>query len=73
MVRIEYETAHGTIGSGYIADTAESPLTGKLRFLVVDSHSEAHDPDAGRWIDAIDCWEPEPAGYRNGQHISQFI
>ena len=52
-----YETEFGTTCRGYVAESAESPLTGKLRFRVVDLPSEAWDAEAGKWKYATDCWE----------------
>ena len=63
MQRITYETKHGTLGSGFVADMAESPLTGSIRILVVDSVRDASDPDAGIWIsaaDVVDDGQPKP-------------
>jgi len=63
MNRVTYNTKHGTLGSGYVADMAESPLTGQMRLLIVDSIRDASDPDAGIWISAHDVitdGQPEP-------------
>lgn len=60
--RIEYITDHNTVASGYVAEMADSPLTGSLRIRVVDFISEIDDPDAGKWIDphkVIDDGQPK--------------
>ena len=62
---VEYETRHGTIGSGFVADVTDSPLTGKTRIRIVDFPHEAADDDAGKWFDACDCWQPEERWLHN--------
>jgi hypothetical protein len=68
---VEYDHNGNTV-AGWIIDSMESPLTGKLRFLVADSPNDCPTVD-GKWVDAIDCEEPEEPGFRNGQCLSQFI
>ena len=70
MTVVHYETEHGTIGRGIVADMQESPLTGRVMLRIVDSHQEAKDEDAGRWMPASKCWEPEDDG---PQTLSCFI
>ena len=70
---VEYETTHGTLCGGYVIDQGESPLTGRYRLLVADSPHDS-PADDGKWINAADCEEVDNRpGWRNGQHIGQFI
>lgn len=65
---ITYETKHGTLGGGWCAETAESPLTGTMRIRVVDRLSECSDPEAGKWIaasDVVDDGQPKPSWMHN--------
>ena len=59
---VHYNTEHGTVGEGYVADVQDSPLSGRTMIRVVDFVSEANDPDAGKWVPASDCWEPDANG-----------
>jgi len=66
---VEYDHNGNTV-SGWVIGMAESPLTGKLRFLVAGSPNDCPTVD-GKWVNALDCWEPDQRG--NGQCLSLFI
>ena len=62
---VQYQTDFGTIGEGYVVEVAESPLTGKKLYRVVDFLSEIDDDEAGKWRDAADCWAPLECRHRS--------
>ena len=70
MTTVIYESEHGTPVEGYIIDEAESPLTGKYRFLVADSPNDDPQED-GKWVDADKCWEPPV--HHPSQTLSCFV
>ena len=55
--RIQYETSHGTIGEGYVAEMWPSPLTDRWRVRICDTVSECSDPEAGTDRYLSDTWE----------------
>ena len=67
---VHYETEHGTLGEGYVADMHNSPHAGKPRLRVVDFIREIADPDSGIWLDSSKCFEPPEPG---PQTLSSFV
>lgn len=50
---IAFASESGAIVHGILAERAIGPLTGNPRYRVVDTFSEADDPDAGCWVDIL--------------------
>lgn len=51
---VEYVSQHGTTVRGYILDEHESPLTGKMHWLIADSPNDDPDEDGVR-VDVDVC------------------
>jgi hypothetical protein len=48
--RVVFRGAGHALVAVLVAEVSKSPLTGRRRLRVVDTHQEARDLDAGRWI-----------------------